>query len=489
MFVLAIDAGTTGNRVIAFDDSARIVAQAYHEFPQVRPQPGWVEQDANTIWGTTRQALDSVLVQVGAENVACIGITNQRETTILWDRETGEPVHNAIVWQCRRTTDTCAALKADAESAKLVHTKTGLFLDPYFSATKIRWLLDHVEGLDGRDLCFGTVDNWLLWKLTDGACHATDASNASRTLLCDIHRGEWDDELLALFGVPRNILPHIVDSEGHVADSAPSVTGRPIPITGILGDQQAAFFGQGGWQPGVVKNTYGTGLFMMSLSAPRPDGQPLGGGLLETVAWQRGGQRTLAVEGSVFIGGACIQWLRDGLQIIEKASETEALARDLEDNEGVYLVPALSGLGAPWWDPTARGLIIGCTQGTDRRHLARAALESLAYQTRDLLEAMREAGGVSPATMRVDGGACANDFLMQFQADILDVAIERPAVLESTALGAAAIAGFAAGVWNESAFLAAREVQCRFEPAMSADQRAALYSRWREAARRSLAWA
>ncbi|MFT5128809.1 MAG: glycerol kinase [Rhodothermales bacterium] len=488
MIVLAIDAGTTGNRVIAFDEEARIVAQAYHEFPQIRPQPGWVEQDANTIWQTTKQALDTVLAQVGAENVACIGITNQRETTILWDRKTGEPVHNAIVWQCRRTTDYCAELKADAEFAKRVQAKTGLFLDPYFSATKLRWLLDNVDGLAGRDLCFGTVDSWLLWKLTGGNCHATDASNASRTLLCNIHTGDWDDELLSHFGVPRSVLPQIVDSEGLVANSAASVTGRAIPITGILGDQQAAFFGQGGWQEGVVKQTYGTGLFMMALSSERPEGECLGGGLLETIAWQRGGQRTLAVEGSVFIGGACIQWLRDGLGIIEKASETEALARALDDNEGVYLVPALNGLGAPWWDPTARGLIIGCTQGTDRRHIARAALESLAYQTRDLVEAMREAAAISPDTMRVDGGACANDFLMQFQADILGIQIERPAVLESTALGAAAIAGFAAGVWDEPTFLAARQIDRCFQPSMAEDQRAPLYSRWREAVQRSLAW-
>jgi glycerol kinase len=488
MIVLAIDAGTTGNRVIAFDESTRIVAQAYHEFPQVRPQPGWVEQDANTIWQTTKQALDTVLAEVGAENVACIGITNQRETTILWDRKTGEPVHNAIVWQCRRTTNFCAELKADAESAARVQAKTGLFLDPYFSATKIRWLLDHVEGLYGRDLCFGTVDSWLLWKLTGGSCHATDASNASRTLLCNIHSGEWDDELLALFGVPKRILPRIVDSEGFVANTAASVTGRAIPITGILGDQQAAFFGQGGWQPGVVKQTYGTGLFMMTLSSERPAGECVGGGLLETIAWQRGGKRTLAVEGSVFMGGACIQWLRDGLQIIEKASDTEALAQALDDNEGVYLVPALSGLGAPWWDPTARGLIIGCTQGTDRRHLARAALESLAYQTRDLVEAMHAAGAISPDSMRVDGGACGNDFLMQFQADILGMRIERPTVLESTALGAAAIAGFAAGVWDEAAFLAARQIDRCFEPEMAEARRDALYSRWRDAATRSLGW-
>jgi glycerol kinase len=482
--VLAIDAGTTGNRVIAFDGPGRVVASSYYEFPQIHPYPGWVEQDPREIWATTKRALTDVLAEVGADNVACIGITNQRETTIVWNRVTGEPVHNAIVWQCRRTAEFCGELVASGH-APMIAEKTGLVTDAYFSGTKVKWILDNVDGARDAairgELAFGTVDTWLLWNLTGGV-HATDASNASRTLCYNIHRGEFDDDLLKLLDIPAAVLPDVRDSAGDFGSSTAELTGKTIPITGIVGDQQAALHGQGGWQPDIVKTTYGTGLFLM---APAEESITQPEGLLQTVAWQLDGQRHFALEGSVFIGGAAIQWLRDKLQIIESAADTEELALSLDSNEGVYVVPALSGLGAPWWDPNARGTIVGLTGKSDRRHIVRATLESLAYQTMDVVRLMNQ----DLSIIRVDGGAAANNFLMQFQADLLGIPVERPAILETTALGAAAMAAFHAGVWSHESFLAQRQVDRVFEPAINDGERDALVSRWHEAVSRSRDWA
>ena len=486
--VLAIDLGTTGNRVIAFSKEGDILAKSYYEFPQIFPKPGWVEHNPMDIWNTTRKALLDVVGSVGAENIEAIGITNQRETTILWDKKTGKPIYNAIVWQCRRTASMCGDLK---EHAEFIKQKTGLFLDPYFSATKIKWILDNVKGArekaNSGDLAFGTVDTWILWNLTGGAVHATEPSNASRTLCYNIHTLEFDDELLRIFGIPQAILPEVKESGAVFGSTTKDLFGREIPITGILGDQQAAFFAHGGWEEGIIKNTYGTGLFVVTSTGSKI---PNSGKLVNTIAWQIGGKTTYALEGSVFIGGAAIQWLRDGLGILKSAAESETLATSVSDTGGVYFVPALAGLGAPYWDPSARGTLLGITRGTGPSHIVRAALEALAYQTKDVIEEMqRVVGGQSFKKLAVDGGAAKNNFLMQFQADILPMRVERPVVTETTAFGAAGLAGMTIGFWTQKEFLDARKIDRIFNPAMDNQKREALYRRWKKAVQRALNWA
>lgn len=489
--ILALDLGTTGNRAIVFDRSGRAVSSVYREFRQYFPKPGWVEHDAEEIWTAVRELLLRTFRQVDRRRIASIGITNQRETIVVWDRETGRPLHRAIVWQCRRTAGRCAALKKKGLEPE-VSRRTGLKIDPYFSATKLAWLLENVPAAaklakSGR-LAAGTIDSWIVFKLTGGRAHLTDSSNASRTLLFNLKMRSWDDRLCQIFGVPKSILPRVVASSGISARTASEAIGAELPIAGIVGDQQAAAFAQGCVAPGIVKNTYGTGLFLVEGTGKTIHHSK---DLLTTVAWSIGGlERTeYALEGSVFIGGAAVQWLRDGLQIVEKSSDTEKLARSLPSNDGVYFVPALSGLGAPYWDPAARGLLVGLTRGTTRAHIARATLESVAYQTRDILEAMKRETRRSFRILRVDGGAAANDFLMQFQADILGIPVERPRVLQTTALGAAGLAGLASGVWkNREAFFAARKVDRIFKPRMKSSERDALYGRWKKAAARALDW-
>jgi len=459
--ILALDLGTTGNRAIVFDRETNIVASGYREFGQIFPQPGWVEHDPLEIWESVR----ALIAEVKRPGIVAIGITNQRETVVAWDRKTGKPLHNAIVWQDRRTAERCVELPADE-----IHERTGLVSDPYFSATKIEWLLRNVPTT--RRGVFGTIDSWILWKLTGK--FLTDPSNASRTMLFNLRERRWDDELLKLFGVSPEQLPEVRPTSGYFGGE----------VHAMVGDQQAAMFAQGCFEPGIVKNTYGTGLFMMTNTGPTPQRSRQ---LLSTIAWEIDGRVDYALEGSVFIGGAAIQWLRDQLQIIGKSEDTEALAASLASNDGVYFVPALSGLGAPYWDPAARGTIVGVTRGTTRAHFARAALEAIAYQTRDVAEVMCAESGAPLRKLQVDGGACANNFLMQFQADILGVPVERPAVVETTALGAAGLAGLAAGVWSSPAdFLQHRRVERVFTPQRTGGE---LYASWKEAVARSRRWA
>lgn len=483
--VLSLDLGTTGNRVAAWDKNGQIVASSYQEFTQHFPKPGWVEHDAEEIWASVHKVLVEVADKAGTENIVSMGITNQRETTVIWNKSTGKPIHNAIVWQCRRTADRCKAL-SDHKSA--IKEKTGLFLDPYFSATKIEWLLDHVSGARSEaekgNLLFGTIDSWILWNLTKGTVHATDPSNASRTMLFNLKTNRFDSELLSLFRVPEACLPSVKPSNSEFGMS--QVLDRPIPITGILGDQQASLFGQSGGESGLLKNTYGTGLFIM---APTGSMLPKTDTLLNTVAWEIGDRIEYALEGSVFIGGSVIQWLRDGLEIIENASDTDTMARSLDSNEDVYFVPALSGLGTPHWDPNARGIIIGLTRGTERRHIVRAALESLAYQTEDVIEEIRrQVPDITFSTLRVDGGATQNPFLMQFQADISNMTVERPVITETTALGAAGMAGIASGFWTPDEFAQVRSVDKVFSPTMDDALRRTYLSKWSEAVSRSKQW-
>lgn len=485
--VLAIDLGTTGNRVIAFSKDGKMVAKSYYEFSQIFPKPGWVEHNPSNIWNTAKKALKDVVSLVGIDNVVSIGITNQRETTILWNKKTGEPVYNAIVWQCRRTKVICEQL---SKYSPIVKEKTGLPLDPYFSATKIKWVIENIKGVKEQikkgAILFGTVDSWILWNLTGGEIHATEPSNASRTLCYNNHTLDYDDELLEIFNLPRSIFPEVRESGDHFGNTDKKITGREIPITGILGDQQASLFAQGGWEKGVVKNTYGTGLFIMTST-----GKDLidSGRLVNTIAWKIDGEINYAIEGSVFIGGSCIQWLRDGLKIIKSSTDTEMMAKSLESNEDVYFVPALVGLGAPYWDPTARGMIIGITRGTQREHFARAALESIAYQTKDVIEEMQSLTGMKFKKLRVDGGATQNDFLMQFQADILNIIIEKSLLIETTALGAAGISGITAGFWSKGEFFNARKVDKIFTPNMDENKRDFYYSQWKEAVRKAMNWA
>ncbi|WP_457652406.1 glycerol kinase GlpK [Rhodocaloribacter sp.] len=492
-FILALDQGTTSSRAIVFDHHGQILTVAQREFEQLFPQPGWVEHDAEEIWATqlavAREALDEA--GLTAADVAAIGITNQRETTVVWDRETGWPIHHAIVWQDRRTSDFCGALKAEGHEA-LFRERTGLVLDPYFSGTKVRWLLDHVEGARAKaaagELAFGTIDAWLVWNLTGGRVHVTDPSNASRTLLFNIHTGDWDDDLLRILDVPRSLLPEVRSSSEVYGMTAEGLFDAAIPIAGIAGDQQAALFGQLCTKPGMVKNTYGTGCFMLMNTGT--EAVPSKNNLLTTVAWERGGRTEYALEGSIFIAGAVVQWLRDGLGLIDSASEVEALAASVPDNGGVYLVPAFAGLGAPHWDPYARGAILGLTRGATAAHLARGALESIAYQVADVLEAMEADAGIRLAELRVDGGASKNDLLLQFQADLLRVPVVRPKVLETTALGAAYLAGLAVGFWDGLDDLAEQWVEDRrFLPAMPEDEVRRLREGWEKALERAKGWA
>jgi len=489
-YILALDQGTTSSRSILFERSGRIKAIAQREFSQHFPQSGWVEHDANEIWATQAATISDVLAraEVAPSELAAVGITNQRETVVLWERASGQPLAPAIVWQDRRTAERCDALRAAGHEAR-VSERTGLLLDPYFSATKLAWLLDHLPDARARaargELCFGTIDSWLAWNLTQGRAHVTDVSNASRTLLLNLIDGQWDTEMLALFDIPAACLPRVVPSSADMGLMA-CIEGHDVPLTGIAGDQQAALFGQTCFQPGMAKNTYGTGCFMLMNTGAQPLRSQHR--LLSTVAWDRDGRR-YALEGSVFVGGAVVQWLRDGLGLITRSSDVEALAASVADTDGVYLVPAFTGLGSPHWDPYARGTLIGLSRGTHRGHVARAALESIAFQSAELLAAMQADAAQPLIELRVDGGATANDLLMQFQADLLGVPVVRPKVTETTALGAAYLAGLAVGVWSSLDELAASwQIDRRFDPVMSRDEATERMRRWSRAVERSRGW-
>jgi glycerol kinase len=492
-FVLALDQGTTGSTALVVDAEGLVRARGYAEVSQHYPQPGWVEHDPEELWTTVERAATQALKAAGlsGDDVAAVGITNQRETTIVWDRATSAPIYRAIVWQCRRTARACDRLRA-AGHEPIVRERTGLVLDAYFSGTKIAWILDHVPDARRRaargQLAFGTVDSWLLWKLTRGRVHATDVSNASRTLCLDLARGEWDDRMCALLDVPREVLPDIVDSSGVCGETAElGWLPRGVPIAGIAGDQQAALFGQACFKPGDAKNTYGTGCFALINTGANP--VLSSHGLLTTIAWRIAGRTIYALEGAVFVAGAAVQWLRDGLGIIAEAAETEALAGSVPDTGGVYFVPAFVGLGAPYWDQHARGTIVGLTRGTTRSHLARAALEAIAFQSRDVLDAMVADAKANVGRLKVDGGAVANGFLCQFQADVLDTPVDRPAVIETTGLGAAYLAGLGAGLWRSLDAVAERHaVERTFTPAMPAAQRTERYENWKRAVERSRDW-
>jgi glycerol kinase len=481
--VLAIDQGTTGTTVMVFDAAGRVRGRGYSEFRQYYPRPGWVEHDPEEIWTVTQRVLRSALrsARLHAKDLAAIGITNQRETTVLWDRHSGKPIHRAIVWQDRRTAPICDALQAQGAEAT-IRAKTGLVTDAYFSGTKLQWLFDNVKGARAKAqrLAFGTIDSWLIWKLTAGRVHATDYTNASRTLLFNIRERQWDAELLRLLNVPAEVLPRVVASAGVVEMTDARAFGAEVPIAGIAGDQQAALFGQACFQPGMVKNTYGTGCFLLMYTGDRAvDSQR---GLLTTMACAADGQPAYAVEGSIFVAGAAVQWLRDGLGLIKRAKDTEALARKVDSTLGVYLVPAFVGLGAPYWDSAARGALVGLTRGVTKEHLVRATLESLAYQTRDVVDTMVAESGRPLSGLRVDGGAAANNLLMQFQADVLDVTVDRPKVIETTALGAALLAGRGVGLWKSAHDLErVRKPDRVFRPRMAPERREALYQGWRRA--------
>jgi glycerol kinase len=491
--VLAIDQGTTGTTVLVVGQDGRILGRAYSEFQQHYPRPGWVEHDASEIWEVTsrvaRAAVDST-PEAREARLEAVGITNQRETVVVWDRETLEPVHRAIVWQDRRTTELCRELKEAGHEA-LFRDTTGLVLDPYFTGTKLTWLLRNDPDLRSRAedgaLAAGTVDSWLMARLTQGRSHVTDATNASRTLLYDIHRGEWSPELLARLEVPAALLPEVRASSADFGVASGEFLGTDLPILGVAGDQQAALFGQGCWGPGLGKNTYGTGAFLLLHTGTEPVLSQ--SGLLTTVACDRDGQPAYALEGAVFIAGAAIQWLRDELRVLESSADSEALAGGLAENEGVYFVPAFVGMGAPHWEPEARGMVVGLTRGAGRAHLARAALEAMAYQTADVLEAMERDSGIELKELRVDGGAAANDWLMRFQAGLLGVPVRRPAVVETTAFGAAGLAGLRGGVWaSPEDFLRAREAPTVFDPEMSPETRETLNAGWRRAVSAALHW-
>jgi glycerol kinase len=489
-YILSLDQGTTSSRAILFDHAGSIVSVAQKEFPQIFPKPGWVEHDPRDIWSSQAGVAAEVLTKasVGAADVAAIGITNQRETTLVWDRFTGKPIYNAIVWQDRRTAGVCDRLRA-RRLDRVIRKKTGLVIDAYFSATKVQWILQNVRGARERakagDLAFGTVDSWLIWNLTGGKVHVTDASNASRTMLYDISKGDWDDELLKLFGVPRSMLPEVRSSSEVYGMT--NLLGTSIPIAGIAGDQQAALFGQACTKPGMAKNTYGTGCFMLMNTGTKRIASK--NNLLTTVAWRIGDRTEYALEGSIFIAGAVVQWLRDGLEFFRSAAEVEALAASVTDTGGVYLVPAFAGLGAPHWDQYARGTIVGLTRGTTKAHLALAALEGIVLQVMDVLKAMEADAGIRLKELRVDGGASANDLLMQLQADMLNVPVVRPKVAETTALGAAYLAGLAVGFWKNQADIARQwQVDRRFKPAMKTAARSKITKGWERALSRAKAW-
>ena len=490
-YVLAIDAGTTSSRAILFNHDSEIVSVAQKEFTQIYPQPGWVEHDPMEIWASQSGVISEAMAKVGAtaNDIAAIGITNQRETTVVWDRATGEPVYNAIVWQCRRTASYADKFQAIPGFADYVQENTGLILDPYFSSTKLLWILDNVEGVRERaergELAFGTIDTWLLWKLTEGRVHATDYSNASRTMLFNIKTLEWDDELCEKFQAPKSLLPNALPSSAEYGYT--TLFGGKIPITGIAGDQQSALFGQGCFEAGMAKNTYGTGCFMLMNTGTEP--VKSNNGLLTTIAWGLNGKVEYALEGSVFVAGAAIQWLRDEVRMVDTAPDSEHFAKKVADTNGVYVVPAFTGLGAPHWDAYARGAITGLTRGANKNHIIRATLESLAYQTKDVLDAMEKDAGTQLKSLKVDGGACANNFLMQFQADILGCPVDRPSIVETTAMGASYLAGLAVGFWKDQDEVAAAwKLDRTFEPMMDADTRAKLYKGWTKAVDRAKGW-
>jgi glycerol kinase len=494
-YLLALDQGTSSSRSIVFDETGRIVAQAQRELPQIYPQPGWVEHDPMEIWRGQLATAQEAIAQAGikAADIRALGITNQRETTLIWNRKTGQPIHHAIVWQDRRGEPLCAQLREQGH-AKLIQSRTGLLIDSYFSATKIKWLLDHVTGAREQaargELAFGTVDSWLLWQLTGGALHATDVTNASRTMLFDVRKNDWDDELLSLLGIPRELMPQVLPSSADYGKTQAALLGAPVMIGGVAGDQQSALFGQACFKAGMAKNTYGTGCFLLMHTGNQF--QVSANGLLTTSAAQLTSQTEFATEGSVFVGGAVVQWLRDGLNAIKGSGEVQALAESVPDAGGVVLVPAFTGLGAPYWQPDARGTITGLTRGTTLGHIARAALESIAFQSAALLQAMSRdavAAGAAPVSeLRVDGGASVNDLLMQFQADLLGIPVVRPAVTETTALGAAYLAGLAAGVYRGTDELAALwKAQRRFVPASDASRAAEAMARWEHAVRQATA--
>ena len=492
-FILSFDQGTTSSRAIVFNKNGTIKSVAQKEFSQIFPQPGWVEHDATEIWSTQLGVAAEAISQAGlaVKDIAAIGITNQRETTVVWDKKTGTPIYNAIVWQDRRTATFCDQLKQQGY-LQPIQRKTGLIIDAYFSATKLKWILDNVKGARDKaakgELCFGTIDSWLLWKLTNGAVHATDVSNASRTMLYNIHELKWDEALLQLMDIPPNILPEVRSSSEVYGYTQNILTSENIPIAGIAGDQQAALFGQMCTQPGMVKNTYGTGCFMLMNTGEQPVTST--NNLLTTIAWQINGKTHYALEGSVFIAGAVVQWLRDGLQIIRSSSEIEGLAQQVESTDGVYLVPAFAGLGAPYWNQHARGTMVGITRGTTSAHFARAALESIAYQTMDVVNAMQHDAGITVKELRVDGGATANNFLMQFQSDILNTKVIRPQVTETTALGAAYLAGLAVGYWeNMEAIQEQWQVDKIFTPVIDDTQRQRSSKEWHRAIKAAQVWA
>lgn len=492
-YMVALDQGTTSSRAIIFNKAGEIVNISQREFTQHYPQPGWVEHDAMEIWATQSSVLTEVLAKagIGSDEIAGIGITNQRETVVVWDKNTGRPIHNAIVWQCRRTTDICEQLKADGMEAYIRET-TGLVLDAYFSGTKIKWLLDNVEGArekaDNGELLFGTIDTWLIWNMTGGHAHVTDVTNASRTMIFDINRLDWDQTILEALQIPRSMLPEVKSSsEVYGQTNIGGKSGTRIPIAGIAGDQQAALFGQMCHEKGMAKNTYGTGCFLLMNTGEKPVTSEHG--LLTTIACSINGKVTYALEGSVFMGGASVQWLRDELGLVRDAADTEYFARKVEDTGGVYVVPAFVGLGAPYWDPYARGAIVGLTRGSNRNHIVRATLEAVAYQSRDLIEAMQQDSGIELTQLRVDGGAVKNNFLMQFQADILDTTVVRPAVIETTAAGAAYLAGLAVGFWKNIDELKKQvSVEREYYPEMTREKRTDLYKGWKKAVGRSQQW-
>jgi glycerol kinase len=492
-YILSLDQGTTSSRSMVFDHQGNIVSMAQKEFRQIFPQPGWVEHDADEIWssqyGTLAEAIAKANITV--KQIAGIGITNQRETTIVWERSTGKPVYNAIVWQDRRTAPFCDELKA-AGMSPVIQAKTGLVIDAYFSATKLKWILDNVPGArqkaENGELAFGTVDSWLAWKLTGGKIHITDATNASRTMLLNIHTGEWDEELSRIFNIPANILPEVKASSQIYGVTGSLIPDSHIPIAGIAGDQQAALFGQMCTQPGMVKNTYGTGCFMLMHTGEKAIRSE--NNLLTTIAWKIGDKIEYALEGSVFIAGAVVQWLRDGLKIIHSSGEVEALAKQVNDTDGVYMVPAFAGLGAPHWNPYAKGTLFGITRGTTNAHIAKAALDSIAYQTYDVLKAMQGDAGISIKELRVDGGATINDALMQFQSDILNCKVVRPRITETTALGAAYLAGLAVGYWDNISTIEKQwQVEKNFSPSIDEGKRNDWIKGWQRAVKASIAWA
>jgi glycerol kinase len=491
-YILALDQGTTSSRAIIYNREGTIVKIAQKEFTQIYPKAGWVEHDPMEIWGSQSGVASEILATTGipAEEIAAIGITNQRETTIVWEKQTGKPVYNAIVWQCRRTAGICDELKASGME-KYIRENTGLVLDAYFSGTKVKWILDNVEGARQKaqngELLFGNVDTWLIWNLTKGKVHVTDYSNASRTMLFNIKELKWDEYILKQLDIPASMLPAVKPSSAVYGVTDAKILGAEIPIAGDAGDQQAALFGQVCYSPGMVKNTYGTGCFMLMLTGEKLVHSE--NGLLTTIAWGVNNKVEYALEGSIFIAGAAIQWLRDGLKIIYDAKDSDYFATKVPDSLGVYVVPAFVGLGAPYWDMYARGAILGLTRGTTTNHIIRATLESIAYQTRDVLEVMRTDSGIGLRELRVDGGACANDFLMQFQSDILGVPVERPEIIETTALGAAYLAGLAIGFWKDQSMIAEqRKVNRKFRPYMSDDKKEKLYAGWKKAVKRSMHW-